>query len=91
MVEIGAIYKHFKNQHKYQVVAICKNSETLEDMVVYRALYKSDEFPEGQVWCRPLSMWQETVNGKPRFEKVENNKPFYLLNLNVMKTLDKLK
>jgi len=69
MVEIGAIYKHYKNHQNYQVIGIGKNSETLEDMVIYKALYESDQFPKGQLWCRPLKMWEETINGKPRFEK----------------------
>ena len=73
MIEIGAIYKHYKNQHCYQVIAIGKHSETLEDLVVYKALYKSDTFPEGQIWCRPLKMWNELINGKPRFEKIIDN------------------
>lgn len=76
MPEIGAIYKHYKNQHNYQVVGIGKHSETLEDLVIYKALYQSDDFPDGQLWCRPLKMWKDVINGKTRFEKVpaSNNK-----------------
>ena len=70
MPEIGAVYEHYKNHHHYMVIAIGKHSETLEDMVIYKALYKSDEFPEGQIWCRPLTMWAENVNGQPRFRKI---------------------
>ena len=58
-------YRHFKG-NEYEVIAIAKNSETMEDTVVYRALYGEREF-----WVRPLSMWTETVerDGKsqPRF------------------------
>ena len=49
------IYRHFKGG-RYEVIAIAKHSETLEDMVVYRALYG-----EGGVWVRPASMWLELV------------------------------
>jgi hypothetical protein len=70
MVEIGSIYRHYKNRHSYQVVGIGKHSETLEDLVIYKALYKTDDFPDGQLWCRPLKMWEEIIHGKPRFEKV---------------------
>jgi len=49
------IYRHFKGG-RYEVIAIAKHSETLEDMVVYRALYG-----EGDVWVRPASMWLEQV------------------------------
>ncbi|MDE6583507.1 MAG: DUF1653 domain-containing protein [Clostridia bacterium] len=66
-VEVGAIYKHYKG-NCYKVIAIAKHSETLEDLVVYQALYD-----EGLVWVRPISMWNETVeiNGQKvlRFSK----------------------
>lgn len=52
---IGGIYRHYKG-NRYQVLAIAKHSETLEEMVVYKALYG-----EGGVWVRPLHMWSETV------------------------------
>ena len=58
-------YRHFKGM-EYEVIGIAKHSETLEDMVVYRALYG-----EGGLWVRPAAMWQESVtrDGKtqPRF------------------------
>lgn len=48
-------YKHFKG-NEYEALYVAKHSETLEEMVVYRALYG-----EFGVWVRPLSMWNETV------------------------------
>ena len=53
-IKIGK-YRHFKG-NEYEVLYIAKNSETLEPMVVYRALYG-----EKDVWVRPASMWDETV------------------------------
>ena len=70
-IKIGAIYRHYKNHQLYQVIAVGKNSETLEDIVIYKALYKGKNFPKNQVWCRPLSIWQEKIDGKPRFEIVD--------------------
>ena len=62
-------YRHFKGM-EYEVLHIAKHSETLEDMVVYRALYG-----EGTVWVRPATMFLETVcrDGKemPRFTYIE--------------------
>lgn len=62
-------YKHFKGNY-YQVLHLAKHSETLEDMVVYQALYG-----ELGVWVRPAKMWNEQVefNGKivKRFEFTE--------------------
>lgn len=54
MIKKG-IYQHFKG-NKYQVLDIAKHSETLEEMVVYKALYG-----EGGVWVRPAFMWDEEV------------------------------
>ena len=48
-------YRHFKG-NEYEVIGTAKHSETLEEMVVYRALYG-----EGGLWVRPASMWEETV------------------------------
>ena len=48
-------YRHFKG-NEYELLYIAKDSETLEDMVVYKALYG-----EGGIWVRPLKMWNETV------------------------------
>ena len=59
------IWQHFKG-NLYEVQGIAKHSETLDPMVVYRALYG-----EGAIWVRPASMWLEEVTreGKtfPRF------------------------
>lgn len=49
-------YRHFKGR-EYEVLGIASYSETLEPMVVYRALYG-----EQGLWVRPLSMWSETVD-----------------------------
>jgi len=49
------IYRHFKG-NLYRLIAIARHSETLEEMVVYQALY------EGRgMWVRPLAMWSEIV------------------------------
>lgn len=62
------IYRHHKNK-EYRVIGVAKHSETLEDLIVYEALYESDL---SQLWVRPLAMFQEMVeiDGKevPRFE-----------------------
>lgn len=70
------IYKHYSSdEKKYEVIGIANHSETLEKMVVYRALYKSKSFWEDSLWIRPLSMFQETVrvDGEtvPRFKLIE--------------------
>ena len=64
------LYKHYKG-NIYEVIGIAKHSETLEEMVVYKATYQ----PEGEnLWVRPLTMFMETIviDGveKKRFEKL---------------------
>ena len=50
------LWRHFKG-NLYELVDIARHSETLEEMVVYRALYG-----ERGLWVRPASMWNETVS-----------------------------
>ena len=61
-------YQHYKG-HFYKVIGIAKHSETLEELVIYEALYEN---PDGKLWVRPLKMFLEKVkiNGKkvPRFK-----------------------
>lgn len=52
---IAGKYRHYKG-NEYEVLYVAKHSETLEPMVVYRALYG-----DFGVWVRPASMWNETV------------------------------
>ena len=49
------IYRHFKG-NRYEVIGMANHSETMEPMVVYRALYG-----EGGLWVRPAAMWTEIV------------------------------
>ena len=62
-------YRHFKGK-EYELIAIATHSETLEPMVVYRALYG-----EGGIWVRPAAMWNQIVERDgycgPRFIPVE--------------------
>lgn len=62
------IYKHYKGK-LYRVISVAKHSETLEDLVVYEALYENTT---SRLWVRPLTMFSENVaiDGKkiPRFE-----------------------
>ncbi|WP_334308298.1 DUF1653 domain-containing protein [Acetoanaerobium noterae] len=54
-LKIGKKYRHFKG-NEYLVMHIAKHSETLEELVVYQALYG-----EMGVWVRPLDMFLEQV------------------------------
>lgn len=62
------LYRHYKG-NEYEILDVAHHSETLEDMVVYRAMYGKRE-----TWVRPASMWNETVeiNGTSvkRFEYI---------------------
>ena len=62
-------YRHFKG-NEYMVLGIANHSETLEQMVIYQALYGKKE-----LWVRPISMWNEVIDKDsyhgPRFTFVE--------------------
>ena len=64
-------YRHFKG-NEYEVIGTARHSETLEEMVVYRALYG-----DGGLWVRPAAMWTEQVERDgycgPRFWPVEGD------------------
>ncbi|MBI1961628.1 MAG: DUF1653 domain-containing protein [Parcubacteria group bacterium] len=66
-------YIHFKGK-EYEVIGTARHSETLEELVVYRALYDSPEFGPNALWVRPKNMFLETVikDGKevPRFKYI---------------------
>ena len=67
---VGREFRHFKG-NRYRLEGFAKDSETLEEMVVYRALYG-----DGGLWVRPAKMFFETIEreGKKmkRFELVED-------------------
>ena len=52
-------YRHYKGK-LYEVLGVARHSETLEELVVYRALYRS-EFGLGSLWVRPKKMFMENV------------------------------
>ncbi len=62
-------YRHFKG-NLYEVIGVANHSETMEEMVVYRALYG-----EHGLWVRPAAMWEEVVDRDgyhgPRFQFIE--------------------
>jgi len=64
-------YEHYKGK-QYEVIGLARHSETLEELVIYKALYDSEEFGNDALWARPKKMFSEMVNinGKeiPRFK-----------------------
>lgn len=54
-VKVGQIYKHFKG-HIVKVICIAKNTETLEEMVIYEHLETKE------IWARPKAMFEEKVD-----------------------------
>lgn len=67
-IKPGKKYRHFKGK-EYLVLHIAKHSETLEDIVVYQALYG-----ERGIWVRPLIMFlgKKDIGDKfvNRFEEI---------------------
>lgn len=65
IIKLGE-YQHYQGK-RYEVIGTARHSETLEELVVYQALYG-----EKELWVRPARMFTENVevDGKsvPRFE-----------------------
>jgi len=67
-------YRHFKGK-EYEVIGVARHSETLEELVIYKALYDS-EFGKGALWARPKEDFlgeKKLKDGKvvKRFEKID--------------------
>lgn len=69
-IELGR-YQHYKGG-LYEVIGAGVHSETLEEVVIYKQLYETADFPLGTLWVRPKKMFLEEVivnNQKvPRFK-----------------------
>ena len=73
-IKIEEVYKHFKG-HIVQIVCVAKNTETMEEEVVYYHI-KNKEY-----WVRPLNMFNSLVDKEKypdveqvyRFEKIESD------------------
>lgn len=74
---IGKVFRHFKGNY-YYIENISTDSETKEDLIVYRPLY---ERKDSMLWSRPAKMFFEEIDKNRdgnitgqihRFELVEN-------------------
>lgn len=71
-MKIG-IYEHYKKK-RYEVIGVARYKDTMEDVVVYRALYDSEEFGDHALWVRPKVEFLEEIEidgvRRPRFEYI---------------------
>lgn len=67
---IPGIYEHYKG-NRYRVINLARHSETLEEVVIYQALYG-----EYGLWIRPVTVWCRTVpignKETPRFRFISS-------------------
>lgn len=72
----GGKYQHYKGKY-YQVIGLGRIEATLEEVVIYKPLYKITVYPEDTLWVRPIEVFLEevTVEGKkmPRFKLIKEN------------------
>ena len=64
-------FEHFKGG-KYKLIGFGKDSETLEEVVIYKALYGT-----GQIWVRPYEIFfskakDENGNEVDRFKEIDS-------------------
>ena len=68
-IVVGCLYEHYKGL-RYKILGVARHSETLEELIVYQALYG-----EGDIWVRPLDMFLESIEIneqlQPRFKLVQ--------------------
>jgi len=66
---VDSLYEHYKGL-RYRIIGVARHSETLEELVVYQALYG-----DADIWVRPLNIFLEniTINGQsqPRFRAIQ--------------------
>jgi hypothetical protein len=63
LIRVGSVFRHYKKNQLYLVESIALNTETLQEMVVYKQMYPSDssKFDRFQRWVRPKDMFNGTV------------------------------
>ena len=66
-VEVGKKYRHFKG-HIVEVIAIGTNTETMEEMVVYKHL------EQNKVWIRPLEMFADEKDISSKADNITGQK-----------------
>jgi hypothetical protein len=54
-IKLG-LYQHYRG-NLYRVMGVCRHSETLEELIVYQALYG-----DYGLWVRPKSMFFDVVD-----------------------------
>lgn len=57
---VNGRYRHYKGK-LYEVIGLARHSETLEELVVYKALYDSAEFGKNALWARPKGMFFDKI------------------------------
>jgi len=71
-IVLGGIYEHYKRL-SYKVLVVAHHTESLEEVVVYQALYG-----ERNIWVRPVSMFLENILiegvARPRFKLMQEPK-----------------
>jgi len=72
--DIKGRYEHYKGKG-YEVLGLARHSETLAELVIYRALYDDPEFGPNPIWARPKEMFFDEVEVEgillPRFRRLD--------------------
>ena len=75
-VRVGAVYEHYKGQ-RYRILALAREEATRVPVVVYQALYDTEDFGNQPIWTRPLAEFigTVTVGGevRSRFRHIEDS------------------
>jgi len=66
---VGKFFQHYKRKN-YYVFNVSIHTETQAQMVNYISLYATDTYPFGTAWSRPIHMWDEIIDSRPRFVEI---------------------
>ena len=57
----GDIYRHYNSLKFYKIIGVGINTETKEEVVVYRGVYWDSKYPDNPIFVKPKSRFLEEI------------------------------
>lgn len=78
-MQITRFFQHYRNKQIYYKTGIVHLAGSAEKHVLYRQCYRTDKFPFGTSWVRPLKEWTQIVDEQRRFAPVPEEQAFAII------------